>query len=75
MFKFKDDKELQNIKPILKPEARIFIVANDKKKLYPDIATMSNYEIVNVDERPVTKKASRERSVYSETIFEFRPKI
>ena len=59
--------------PYLKDNARLFIVANDKKGLFPKIATLSDYKITNRDLRPVTKKASRERLVYSETIFEFQP--
>ena len=63
----------KNLKKYLKKDAKVFIVANDKWNLYPDIADLSGFEIINRDERPVTKKASRERSVYSESIFLFSP--
>ncbi|MEE9378390.1 MAG: DNA methyltransferase [Candidatus Lokiarchaeia archaeon] len=66
-------KVFKNLKLYLKPNAKLFIVANDKWGLYPEIAELSGYKIVNRDERPVTKKASRERSFYSETIFHFEP--
>ena len=63
----------RNLKKFLKDKAKVFVVANDKWNLYPDIADLSGYKIINRDERPVTKKASRERSFYSETIFHFKP--
>ena len=64
----------KNLRKFLKKDAKVFIVANDKWNLYPEIAELAGYEIINRDERPVTKKASRERSVYSESIFHFSPK-
>lgn len=66
-------KVFRNLKQFLKSNANVFIVANDKWDLYPEIAELSGYKIVNRDERPVTKKASRERNFYSETIFHFIP--
>ncbi len=63
----------KNLKRFLKEGAKVFVVANDKWELYPKIAELSGYEIINRDERPVTKKASRERSFYSESIFHFTP--
>ncbi len=62
----------RNLSGFLKPTAKAFIVANDKFDLYPEIAEKSDFTIINRDERPVTKKASRERSFYSESIFELR---
>ena len=66
-------KVFSNVKRFLKEDAVAFIVANDKWNLYPEIACLAGYEIIDRDERPVTKKASRERSFYSESIFHFKP--
>ena len=63
----------RNLKRFLKTDANVFIVANDKWNLYPDIAELSGYEIIDRDERPVTRKASRDRRAYSESIFHFLP--
>ena len=62
----------QNLSNYLKDEARVFIVANDKYDLYPKIAELSGFKIIAEDKRPVTWKASRERSVYNESIFHFQ---
>lgn len=64
----------RNLFRFLKDEAKVFIVANDKYGLYPKIAELSGFEIVNEDQRPVTQKASRERAFYNETIFHFKKK-
>jgi len=73
--KYRDEiaKVFKNLKRFLKDDAIAFIVANDKWNLYPEIADLAGYKIIDCDERPVTKKASRERSFYSETIFHFKP--
>ncbi|MHA2367854.1 MAG: DNA methyltransferase [Candidatus Hodarchaeales archaeon] len=62
----------RNLPPYLAKGARVFVVANDKHDLYPEIAAMSGYSIHQRYERPVIKKASRERTPYFETIFELR---
>jgi len=62
----------RNLASSLEKDARIFVVANDKYGLYPEIAEMSGYLIHRRFERPVIKKASRERTPYYETIFELR---
>ncbi|MHA2296701.1 MAG: DNA methyltransferase [Candidatus Hodarchaeales archaeon] len=64
---------LSNVRSYLKPKARLFIVANDKHDLYPEIIKGAGYTLYHVDHRPVTSKASRERTFYSESIFEIRP--
>ncbi|MHA1252802.1 MAG: DNA methyltransferase [Promethearchaeota archaeon] len=63
----------KNMKKFLKENAKVFVVANDKWNLYPKIAKLAGYEIIHRDERPVTRKASRERTFYSESIFYFKP--
>lgn len=64
---------LRNYKKYLTNKSKIFFVANDKNSLYPDIIEKAGYILQNEDIRPVTRKASRERSLYSESIFEFSP--
>ncbi len=72
-YKISIAEVFENIKRFLKENAKVFIVANDKNDLYPEIAELSGYKIIDRDERPVTKKASRERAVYTESIFHFKP--
>ncbi|MFX0116007.1 MAG: DNA methyltransferase [Candidatus Hodarchaeota archaeon] len=60
----------RNIAPYLAKDSQVFVVANDKHNLYPGIVEMSGYSIQRQFERPVIKKASRERTPYFETIFE-----
>lgn len=59
-----------NMKKFLTKNAKIFIVANDKRNLYPKIAELSGFNIINVDKRPVTNRASG-KSEYFESIFQF----
>lgn len=66
-------KVLKNYKKYLKDHSKVFFVANDKHNLYPEIIEKSGYTLLHEDIRPVTRKASRERAVYSESIFEFTP--
>jgi len=60
---------LLNIKEYLKKDAHIFIVANDSKNLYPEIAKRSDLEIVEVFRRPVLNRTERDKQPYSESIF------
>jgi len=72
-YKISIAEVFKNIKRFLKEDARVFIIANDKDDLYPEIAVLSGYKIIARDERPVTKKASRERAFYTESIFHLIP--
>ncbi len=56
----------------LQPNFDIFIVANDKNNLYPQIAEISELKIVNQFKRPVLNRVEKDRSSYSETIFQMR---
>ena len=48
-------------------------MANDKYKLYPDIAKLAGMEIVNRFKRPVLCRVEKDRSqAYSETIFHMK---
>ncbi|MBD3339406.1 MAG: hypothetical protein GF353_09875 [Candidatus Lokiarchaeota archaeon] len=65
---------LVNIKQFLKDDAKIFIVANDKLKLYPAIAKQSGLDIVDEFHRAVTKRTEQGDNPYQETIFYMRKK-
>jgi hypothetical protein len=60
---------LLNMKKYLKKDAHIFIVANDSRKLYPEIARKSGLKIVEVFLRPVLNRMERDKQPYSESIF------
>jgi hypothetical protein len=59
----------QNILPVLKPDARVFVVANDRLHLYPEIARRSGLKIVEQFHRAVTKRTEQGDDPYQETIF------
>lgn len=59
----------RNLNQYLKDEAKIFIVANDKFQLYPQIAEQSGMEIVEEFHRAVTKRTEQGDNPYQETIF------
>ena len=62
-------KVFQNVLPYLRDDAKIFIVANDKLKLYPEIATRCGLKIVEQIHRAVTKRTEKGGDPYQETIF------
>jgi DNA modification methylase len=61
-----------NVNNYLQSDAKIFIVANDKYKLYPIIAEKSGMRIVNEFHRAVTKRTEQGDNPYQETIFQMR---
>ncbi|HEY4479674.1 MAG TPA: DNA methyltransferase [Candidatus Paceibacterota bacterium] len=65
---------LNNCKQYLKTDFDIFLVANDKYNLYPEIAEKSGMKIVNQFKRPVLNRTERDRNPYSEIIFHFKLK-
>lgn len=66
---------LQNCKKFLQNNYDIFLVANDKHNLYPNIAEMAAMQIVNQFERPVLNRVEKDRATaYSETIFHLKEK-
>ena len=50
----------------------VFLVANDKHGLYPEIAERASFEIVESYRRPVLNRVEKNRSAYSETIFHMK---
>ena len=65
---------LNNCRQYLKPDYDIFIVANDKYGLYPQISKLANMEIVNEYKRPVLNRVEKDRSAYAEIIFHLKEK-
>lgn len=63
-----------NCKKFLSNNYDIFLVANDKYNLYPQIAERSGMKIVNQFKRPVLNRTERDKSPYSEIIFHFKEK-
>jgi hypothetical protein len=63
---------LNNCKKYLKDDFDIFLVANDKYNLYPEIAEKSGMQIVNQFKRPVLNRTERDRTPYSEIIFHLK---
>jgi len=63
---------LNNCKQYLKEDFDIFLVANDKYNLYPEIAEKTGMKIVNQFKRPVLNRTERDRNPYSEIIFHFK---
>lgn len=59
----------KNVLPLLKPDAKVFIVANDRFKLYPEIAQLGGLKIVEEYQRAVTKRTEQGDDPYQETIF------
>ncbi|MCC7577124.1 MAG: hypothetical protein KK926_09855 [Methanomethylovorans sp.] len=65
---------LRNSRKYLLPDFDIFLVANDKHKLYPLIAEKSGLTIVNEFHRPVLNRTEKDKSAYSEVIFHMKGK-
>lgn len=60
---------LSNARPMLKDDGKVFIVANDRFQLYPEIAKLSGFKIVEQFQRAVTKRTEQGDDPYQETIF------
>jgi len=65
-------KVLLNCRKYLADNFDVFIVANDKYNLYPEIADKSGMKIVNKFKRPVLNRTERDKSPYSEIIFHLK---
>ena len=65
---------LNNCRKYFVKDFDIFLVANDKYNLYPDIAEKAGMKIVNQYKRPVLNRTERDKGAYSETIFHFKAK-
>lgn len=67
-------KVLKNCKPFLAEDYNIFLVANDKYNLYPEIAEKSGMKIVNQFKRPVLNRTEKNKGAYAEVIFHLKEK-
>ena len=63
---------LRHCKRFFAEDYNVFLVANDKFGLYPEIAELSRMKIVNRFERPVLRRSEFDQSAYFETIFHMK---
>jgi DNA modification methylase len=66
---------LNNCRKYLVDDFDVFLVANDKYDIYPNIAKNARMQIVNKFKRPVLNRTERDKGAYSETIFHIRRKL
>jgi len=62
---------LKNVSRNLASGALVFIVANDKFRLYPEIGRRCGFRLVDVFNRPVLMRTERDRNKYFESVFCF----
>lgn len=67
-------KVLNNCKRFLIDDYDIFLVANDKYNLYPQIAEKSDMQIVEQFKRPVLNRTEKDKGAYAEIIFHLKNK-
>lgn len=65
---------LLNCKRFLADNYNVFLVANDRNNLYPEIAKIAGMEIVNQFKRPVLNRTEKDKGAYSEIIFHLKEK-
>ena len=74
-YKIGISEVLINCKKYLQKEYDIFLVANDKYNLYPQIAERAGMKIVNQFKRPVLNRVEKDRETpFTETIFHLKEK-
>ncbi|MGQ9465894.1 MAG: hypothetical protein ACUVQ4_09410 [bacterium] len=62
----------KNVSQNLVDGAPVFIVANDKFNLYPNIGKQCGFELIDVFNRPVLMRTERDENKFFESIFYFR---
>lgn len=65
---------LNNAKKYLVEDFDVFLVANDKHNLYPQIAEKAGMQIVNQYKRPVLNRTEKDKGAYAEIIFHLKEK-
>ena len=65
---------LTNSKRFLADDSDVFLVANDKYGLYPEIAERAGMRIVNQYKRPVLNRTEKDKGAYAEIIFHLKEK-
>ena len=63
---------LNNCRRFLAEDFNVFLVANDKYNLYPQIAENAKMQIVNQYKRPVLNRTEKDKQAYSEIIFHLK---
>ncbi|HLL15194.1 MAG TPA: DNA methyltransferase [Pyrinomonadaceae bacterium] len=63
---------LNNCRRFLAEDFDVFLVANDKYNLYPQIAENAVMQIVNQYKRPVLNRTEKDKGAYSEIIFHLK---
>lgn len=63
---------LNNAKKYLVEDFDVFLVANDKHNLYPQIAEKAGMQIVNQYKRPVLNRTEKDKNAYAEIIFHLK---
>jgi len=62
----------KNVSTYLADDAKVFVVANDKFSLYPEIGKFSGLKLMDVFHRPVLMRTERDSNKYFESIFYFK---
>lgn len=62
----------KNTSQYLKNGALIFIVANDKFSLYPEIGKQCDFKLMDIFQRPVLMRTERDSNKYFESVFYFK---
>jgi len=65
---------LNNCKKFFIDDYNVFLVANDKYNMYPEIAEKAGMMIVEKFQRPVLNRTEKDKAAYSETIFHLKEK-
>ena len=65
-------QSLMNCADILKKDALVIVIVNDKHNLYPTIADRAGMAVTGVQEREVNKRSEGDAASYSESIFHLR---
>ena len=63
---------LKNCRKYLKNDFSIFLVANDKWGIYPEIANKSDLKIIEQFKRPVLNRTEKNKGAYTEIIFHLK---
>lgn len=66
---------LNNCKKYLAEDYDVFLVANDKYNLYPQIVENAGMQIVNQYKRPVLNRTEKDKNAYAEIIFHLKSKV
>ncbi|MEW5955083.1 MAG: DNA methyltransferase [Candidatus Micrarchaeota archaeon] len=61
----------KNVSPYLTDDAKIFIVVNDKRGIYPAIADECGFKTKRVFHRPVLFRTERDNFTFTESIYHF----